>query len=63
MGGLIELRSAIANHLKQFRGMDVKAEQIIIGSGTEYLYGQIVAAFWELIKYTEWKIRATRKQQ
>jgi GntR family transcriptional regulator / MocR family aminotransferase len=42
VGGLIELRSAIANHLKQFRGMDVKAEQIIIGAGTEYLYGQIV---------------------
>ncbi len=41
-GGLIELRCAISKHLKQFRGMDVKPEQIIVGSGTEYLYGQIV---------------------
>lgn len=41
-GGVMKLRSAIAKHLLQFRGMHVEPEQIIIGAGTEYLYGQIV---------------------
>ena len=38
-GGIIPLRKAIANHLKEFRNMTVMPEQIIIGAGTEYLYG------------------------
>lgn len=41
-GGIMELRRAISNHLKEFRNMDVSAEQIIIGAGTEYLYGLLI---------------------
>lgn len=37
--GIPSLKSAIANHLKAFRSMEVNPEQIIIGAGTEYLYG------------------------
>ena len=36
--GALELRQAIAVHLKNFRNMEVQPEQIIIGAGTEYLY-------------------------
>lgn len=41
-GGSLELRGAIVEYLKEFRGMHVDPEQIIIGAGTESLYGQIV---------------------
>ena len=41
-GGILELRKAIAEHLKSFRGMLVDPDQIVIGAGTEYLYGLIV---------------------
>lgn len=41
-GGLMELREAIAEHLKAFRNMNVSPEQIIIGAGTEYLYGLLI---------------------
>jgi len=37
--GVGELREEIALHLKSFRGMMVDPNQIIIGAGTEYLYG------------------------
>lgn len=40
--GIFELREAIAEHLKSFRGMLVDPNQIIIGAGTEYLYELIV---------------------
>lgn len=40
--GVYELRNAVAGYLYQFRGMDVKPEQVIIGAGTEYLYGLII---------------------
>ena len=40
-GGVRELREAIANYLKSFRSMLVDPDQIIIGAGTEYLYGII----------------------
>ena len=40
--GIIQLRSAIADYLYQFRGMSVEPEQIIIGAGTEYLYGLLI---------------------
>lgn len=36
------LRRAIAAHLRQFRGMEVGAEQIIVGAGTEVLYNLLV---------------------
>lgn len=41
-GGIMLLRQAIAEHLYQFRGMRVSPEQIIVGAGTEYLYGLII---------------------
>ena len=41
-GGTRELRSAIAEHLKSFRGMLVDPNQIVIGAGTEYLYGLLI---------------------
>lgn len=41
-GGIAELRHAISGHLKEFRNMDVSPEQIIIGAGTEYLYGLLI---------------------
>lgn len=40
--GVLELRTAIANYLFQFRGMAVEPDQIVIGAGTEYLYGLII---------------------
>ena len=40
--GCFELRNAISDYLKRSKGMDVSYEQIIIGSGAEYLYGFIV---------------------
>ncbi len=41
-GGAMELRSAIAEHLYNFRGISCEPEQIIIGAGSEYLYTLIV---------------------
>ena len=41
-GGVLELRFAIAKHLKEFRNMTVSPEQIIIGAGTEYLIGILI---------------------
>ena len=40
--GCIELRTAIAAYLERSRGLDVSPEQIIVGSGAEYLYSMIV---------------------
>lgn len=40
--GCYELRTAIKQYLARNRGMEVSLEQIIIGSGTEYLYGLII---------------------
>ena len=39
--GVQELRAAIANHRSSFRGMEVDPNQILVGAGTEYLYGLI----------------------
>jgi len=41
-GGVWALRQAISRHLQDFRGIICKPEQVIIGAGTEYLYGLIV---------------------
>lgn len=41
-GGMLELRQAICNHLGEFRGMSVAPEQVIVGAGTEYLYGLLL---------------------
>lgn len=40
--GVYELRVAIAKYLYGFRGMQVSPDQIIIGAGTEYLYGRLI---------------------
>ena len=41
-GGVLALRESIGRYLRDFRGMSVRPEQIIIGAGTEYLYGLLV---------------------
>ena len=41
VNGVFELREAIAKHLQSFRGMLVDPNQIVIGAGTEFLYGII----------------------
>ncbi len=40
--GIDQLRSALSGYLARNRGMTVRPEQIIIGSGAEYLYGLVV---------------------
>ncbi len=40
--GCRELREAIAGHLSSFRAMSVDPRQIVVGAGTEYLYGLLV---------------------
>ncbi len=40
--GCVELRLAIKHYLSKNRGISVDIEQIIIGSGAEYLYGLII---------------------
>ena len=43
--GCLELRQALANYLLRSRGIEVPAEQIIVGSGAEYLYSLLVQLF------------------
>lgn len=45
--GIGELREAIAGHLRSFRGMDIDPDQIIVGAGTEYLYGLLIKLLGE----------------
>ncbi len=40
--GLPELREAIASYLHRARGMSVSPESIVIGAGSEYLYGRLL---------------------
>jgi GntR family transcriptional regulator/MocR family aminotransferase len=40
--GVSELREAIKSYLARNRGMQVEAEQIVVGAGSEYLYSLIV---------------------
>lgn len=40
--GVYRLRAAIAKYLYEFRGMKVEPNQIVVGAGTEYLYGIII---------------------
>ncbi len=40
--GCLELRKAISDYLARGKGISVTADQIVIGSGAEYLYGLIV---------------------
>lgn len=43
--GVYELRKAIADYLAANRAMNVQPSQIIIGAGTEYLYGRLMQTF------------------
>lgn len=45
LGGTYELRSAIADYLYQFRGIEALPEQVIVGAGTEYMYGLLIQLF------------------
>lgn len=40
--GCYELRRAISDYLARGKGMNISTEQIVIGSGSEYLYGLIL---------------------
>lgn len=40
--GSLELRQAIAGHLRGFRGMEVSADQVVVGAGAQVLYPFIV---------------------
>ena len=40
--GLAELRIAIANYLREFRGINVSPDNIIIGAGTENIYSILI---------------------
>ena len=40
--GCAELRNAIAEYLLRYRGMVAQPDHIVIGSGSEYLYGMVV---------------------
>ncbi len=39
--GVLYFREAISAYLLRYRGMSASPEQIVIGSGTEYLYGMV----------------------
>ena len=43
--GTVELREAIVAYLKRAKGVSVRASQIVIGSGAEYLYGLLAQMF------------------
>lgn len=49
--GVLKLRQAIAAYLFQFRGMAVEPEQIVVGAGTEYLYGIIIQLLGRQLTY------------
>ncbi len=40
--GIMPLRRSIAEYLKEYRGLDVDESTIVIGAGSEFLYGLIV---------------------
>lgn len=42
VGGVGPLKEAITNYLYAFRGLQINPEQIVIGAGTEYLYGLLI---------------------
>ena len=49
--GVWELRHAIAEHLRQFRGMQVSPEQILIGAGTDFLYNLLIQLLGRALCY------------
>ena len=49
--GAYELRVALAQHLRSYRGMDVAPECIVVGAGSEYLHELIVALLGRTKRY------------
>ena len=49
--GSPELRSAIADHLRQYRGMDVSPDQVAIGAGSQTLYQLLVQLLGRTRRY------------
>lgn len=49
--GLLCLRKAICDYLDHFRGMRVRPEQIVVGAGTEFLYGLVVQLLGRELTY------------
>ena len=49
--GCAELREAISGYLDRFRGIAVVPDQIVIGSGAEYLYSLLIQFFGRNILY------------
>ena len=49
--GCFELREAIRHYLSRNRGIYVNTEQIVIGSGSEYLYGLIIELLGRNLSY------------
>ena len=49
--GCFELREAIRHYLSRNRGIQVNTEQIVIGSGSEYLYGLIIELLGRNLSY------------
>ena len=49
--GCDELRLAICGYLARCRGLSVSPEQIVVGSGAEHLYGQIIDMLGRYISY------------
>ena len=49
--GVSALREAIAGYLHAFRGISVSPDQIVVGAGTEYLYGLIIQLLGRDRKY------------
>ena len=43
--GLFALRRAITSYLYEFRGIYASPDQVVIGAGTEYLYGRLLQLF------------------
>lgn len=43
--GLLALRLAIVSHLYEFKGICASPDQVVIGAGTEYLYGRLLQLF------------------
>ena len=43
--GLFALRHAITTYLYEFRGIYASPDQVVIGAGTEYLYGRLLQLF------------------
>ena len=49
--GSPELRSAIADHLRQYRGMNVTPDQVVIGAGSQTLYQLLVQLLGRTRRY------------